>query len=98
MTKKKIKKPSHIHKFKRMNLTRNPDKKPYIVFKCQQPGCVTYFTKLLIEGQLAECWRCGDPFIIDKISSGQEKPHCHECTKRRVKPEVVDLANLVKDI
>jgi hypothetical protein len=98
MTKKKVKLPNHIHKFRRVNLTRNPDKKDYIVLKCMQPGCVTYIPVALGVGQLAECWICGDPFVIDKKSVGHSKPHCIHCIKRKVKPIVENLSDLVKDI
>lgn len=96
--KKKPKKPTHIHKFKRMNLTRNAEKTAYLVLKCQQPGCVTYIPIKLGVGQLAECWICGDPFVIDKVSITHTKPHCTHCIKRKVKPVVADLSELVKDI
>lgn len=98
MTKKKVKLPNHIHKYKRVNLTRDPKKKPYIVFACEQPGCSTYYTELLIIGQLAECWRCGDPFVIDKVSAGHVKPHCSACIKRKLPKIVDDLSKLVENI
>ncbi len=97
MTKKKVKLPNHIHKFKRVDISADP-KKEYIVFACQQPACSTYYTKILIEGKLCECWRCGDPFIIDRISATHAKPHCSTCIKRRAKPEIADLADLIEKI
>lgn len=98
MTKKKTKKHTHIHKLKRLDLTRNPDKKPYLVYACQQPGCNWYIAVMLAIGQVAECWICGDPFVIDKVSITHAKPHCNDCIKRKVKPEVEDLAKLVENI
>lgn len=98
MAKTKVKRPSHIHKYKRINLSRNPGVKPYLVFACQQPACGTYIAVGLIEGKLAECWICGDPFIIDKVSKYHSKPHCSGCIKKKVKPHVEALGDLVKDI
>lgn len=101
--KKKSKSDSHIHKYKRLNLARNYGKgehktKPFIVMACQQPGCPAYYRIELMMGKLAECWICGDPFVIDKVSISHVKPHCSNCIKRKVKPEVADLSDLVKDI
>lgn len=97
MTRKKVKLPVHIHKYKRVNISTNKDK-PYIVMACQQPGCNTYYTILLIIGKLAECWKCGDPFIINKVSSTHAKPHCNDCIVKKVKPEVADLMKLTEGI
>lgn len=97
LQKKKVKLPSHIHKFKRVDLNRNKAK-PYLVMACQQPGCTSYYGAHLIIGKLAECWICGDPFIINKVSSTHAKPHCDNCIVKKVKPEIADLNKLVENI
>lgn len=96
MTKKK--QPSHIHKFIRKNLTRDPKKKPYNVLACVEPGCSAYYVLALCIGKLATCWRCGTPFIIDAVSVDHLKPHCQACIKRKTTPEIDKLTELAEEI
>ena len=95
---KKKKESKHIHKLKKVNLTRNPLKLPYWVLACQEPACSYYIAITLALGKMAKCWICSDPFLIDKVSIGHTKPHCNDCIKRKVKPNVMKLAELVEDI
>lgn len=95
--KKKTKLPDHIHKYKRIDISSNPDK-PYEVLSCQAGGCNSYVPVKLAMGKLAECWICGDPFLLDKISITHRKPHCTNCIKKKIKPEIANLSELVKDI
>lgn len=95
MTKKKL--PNHIHKYKRINLSSDKSK-PYKVLACQQPACNHYITLALGVGKLAECWRCGNPFVIDKISVEHAKPHCHDCTRRKDQHVINELTKLVEGL
>ena len=71
----------HIHQFKRVNLTRNPKKIPYIVYKCQQPDCSTYYPAELVVGKSCECPRCGETFIMEKEHTELENPRCNACRR-----------------
>ena len=84
--------------YKRENLTRNPDKKPYFVFRCIKPACNSHIPVNRALGKLAECNRCNNPFILDKETVQLAKPHCQDCIERKVKPIIDDLSDLVKDI
>jgi len=94
----KVKIPKHIHKYQRQNLTRNPDKAPFLVMACMQPACTHYIAKHLALGKLCECHICGDPFIIDKVSIDHARPHCNDCIKKKVRPEIDALAKLAEGI
>ena len=84
--------PNHLHKYKRVNLTRDPTKKEYLVLKCMKPVCSHYVPLNLALGKLCECNRCGDAMVIDKVSITLALPHCTDCTKRKkVNEETVDL-------
>lgn len=95
---KKVKIPNHIHKFFRKNLSRNPGVKPYLVYACQQPACTYYIPLTLALNKLAECWRCGDPFVMDKYSITLLKPHCNSCIKKPTNVNIEDLSKLAENI
>jgi len=98
MTKKK-KIPDHVHAYVRVNLSRNTKKKPYIVLKCEAPGCSNYIPEMLAVGKLAKCSKCGDPFIMNKVAAlDHKKPHCDDCIKRKVRPEIDALIDLVDNL
>lgn len=89
---KKSTAPNHLHKYKRVNLTRDPAKKEYLVFRCTKPLCSHYVPVTLALGKLCECNRCGDAMVIDKVSVGLALPHCPACTKRKQSnEEAVDI-------
>ena len=69
------KKYSHLHRYTRKKLGKNN----YIVFKCNLAGCDHYVRKELAEGKIAECNRCGQPFILTKAAMQLAKPHCIKC-------------------
>jgi len=94
----KVNIPKHIHMYKRENLTRNPEKKPYMVFRCIKPTCNHHIPLDRALGKIAECCRCNEPFIIDKETIKLAKPHCQNCFKRTEKPTIDLLADFVKDV
>ena len=95
----KKKKPDHVHEYVRMNMSRNPKKEPYVVLKCEAPACNHYMPEKFAVGKLAKCSRCGDPFIMDKTAAiNHKKPHCSDCIKRKLKPELNDLINLANNM
>lgn len=79
MTKKKD---EHIHKFKKVNISTNPNK-PYLVFKCIKPTCAYYISVALALNKLCECNRCHETMILSKDALILVLPHCSKCTKRR---------------
>jgi len=92
----------HLHKFKLKNLSRDPKKEPYYVYACVKPDCTTYIRLELIDGKQAECFRCGEPFIVklNKIKNGKailQKLHCEDCTwdrgKKSKKKEVKEVVD-----
>lgn len=54
-----------------------------VIFKCVLPGCQHYLNDRFIIGKISLCWRCNQPFLIDKQLKELKKPHCHDCTKGR---------------
>lgn len=71
----------HLHRYRRRNLTRDKSKPPYIVFACLKPNCTHWIEVKMALGKEAECYICGNKFIIGKVELGQAKPHCVNCTK-----------------
>lgn len=98
----------HIHKYQRTDIGV---KKPYIVHRCVK-DCSHYIPlvqkdeepywmkspRAFIIGKKAECWRCGNEFIIQFAHMLMAKPHCSNCI-RREKPELSDdiIANILDD-
>jgi|SRR5215471_17894899 len=89
-------KSNHIHRYKKVNLSRDKDK-PYFVYKCVKPMCTHYVPVELAEGKLCECCRCQEPMIINKQvlvgNAGKPltNPHCSDCVKRK-KEKVENVA------
>lgn len=97
----KIKLTKHIHLYKRINLTpkwhkiKNPEKEPFLVLRCQKPTCNHYVRVDLALGKLAECSRCNDPFILDKITVNHASPHCTDCIKSKKKPQIDAITDML---
>lgn len=89
-----------IHKYKRVNLTRNPSKPPYEVFKCVKPFCTNYIAIHLAENKECECWRCSNLMTISKkmIQQGLIKIHCEECTRSNRSKDVNTLAEILEKV
>jgi hypothetical protein len=86
-------KTNHVHKYKRVNISRkiirNSKREPikrddYFVFKCTKPLCTHYVPLNMAEGKMCECNRCGEPMILTKESMLHALPHCLNCIKRKV--------------
>lgn len=78
----RTKNPNHVHRFKKINLARNPGKE-YLVFRCTKPTCSHYIPVELAIGKLCECNRCEQIMVIDKVSITLTLPHCLACTKKK---------------
>lgn len=101
----KIKIPKHLHLYKRIDLVPSYKVKagksmPYLVLACQHPTCSHRIPIKQAIGKMCECWRCGQPMILDKISIELARPHHHECVvKRSAKHETIDkLKELIEGI
>jgi len=77
----------HLHKYKRTSIGR----KKYVVYKCILPLCTHYIEKSLVEGKLAICNKCDKPMVMTKHAMTLAKPHCLDCTNRKVKVVVSEL-------
>ena len=82
----------HIHRYRRVNIGTNG--KEYFVMRCTKPMCKHYTamaTKLsapLLMGNIAECNRCFERFILDKRSLRQASPCCADCVRKVKDPKV----------
>lgn len=94
--------PKHIHRYKKKNLSNSS--KPYLVWACTKIGCSHYLPKVLLKGKMAECSRCGDPFVITTDTLKLSELHCDDCTKRKNKKqlskaqEFLDSLNLDNEV
>jgi hypothetical protein len=92
------KKPSHLHLYKRKNLTRDFTKPPFIVLACTKPFCSHWLRIDLAIGKECECNRCHQPMLLDKHTITLSKPHCQKCIKHKHKPEIDKLSQLVDEL
>lgn len=93
--------PNHLHRYKKVNLSRTPGKE-YLVYSCTKPTCSHYIPIHQSEGKLCECNRCGEPMVIDKRvltglsgSKPLAKPHCPSCTKSRKQDDVAAISEFL---
>ncbi len=91
------KKPDHLHKYKKMNISRRPLDE-YWVYRCMLPTCNHYVPIKLAEGKLCECNRCHELMVITKrtlVHSGGKPmlfPHCENCIERKKPADVHAIA------
>lgn len=78
----------HTHRFQRINIGQKG--KIYLVMKCIKPGCSHYVPMssksncILLKGQIGECNKCLNDFILNKRSLRMAKPICDDCVAHRV--------------
>jgi len=76
-------KTKHPHLYRRVLL------KTKYIMKCQKLGCAHYvhmnskFSVPILKGQIAECNRCHEPFVLDKRALQMERPCCPDCVKHK---------------
>jgi formylmethanofuran dehydrogenase subunit E len=75
-----------IHKYRLKDLARKKDTPPYHVYVCVKQTCSHNIRIDLVDGKIAECNRCGEPFVMKlaKLRHGDRiivRPHCQDCTK-----------------
>jgi hypothetical protein len=98
-----------LHKYKLRDLARKKDTPPYLVYVCVKQYCSHHIRVELVDGKLAECNRCEEPFIMNlaKLKHGDRlvvRPHCDICTKtptrfiekkKKLESSIDDLMNSV---
>ena len=77
--------PDKPHKYLRIKVKGRTSISTYR-WRCVLPGCHHYLLEDFIVGAVCICWRCGDDFVIDKVTK-LLKPHCRKCTRRRDEEE-----------
>lgn len=77
----------HIHKVIKQTLKGNVGK--YTIYKCI--SCPFYVHTKLSFGRVVICWRCGEPFLLERKHTRLQKPHCDNCTKKQEINIVGDL-------
>lgn len=93
------------HLYRRVNIG-NPiirdgkvlGKKKFIVFRCMKPNCSHYVTPPLLEGKIAECSRCHEPFVCDKASKHLANPHCIDCAQKKKKDIMGSTLDFIKEL
>jgi formylmethanofuran dehydrogenase subunit E len=86
----------HLHKYRKVNLTVNPTKAPYWVFKCTLPDCTHYLREDMVEGKMVICNVCDEPMLMTRAAMLLARPHCINCTKFKDKEEKDALADYLK--
>lgn len=91
----------HRHKYRLRNLTRNSKKKPYYVYHCVLEDCTHFVREDLIDGKIAACYKCDEPFKIKeaKIRKGNRrvaKLICDSCVNHRDK-DIVSRVDTIAD-
>jgi hypothetical protein len=94
----------HLHKYKLRDLSRKTPE-PYYVYICTHQDCSHNIRVELVEGKIAECNRCGDPFIMKlaKLKHGGKlivRPHCDDCTKtpQRIKEKKKHIERSIDEL
>jgi len=77
----------NIHKYMKVN------GKESVIYRCMEPGCSHWIRSIFIVNRIAKCWYCGNNFIITKELARLTKPHCDNCTNKKVKPVKPSEAN-----
>lgn len=66
-----------IHRYRLVNLTRDPKKAKFLVYKCNLPDCSHYVRIDLAHNKAALCNKCDEPFILANsiiYANGRERP------------------------
>lgn len=96
---------THLHRYRLKDLARKKDTPPYLVYVCIKQDCSHHIRVDLVDGKVAECNRCSEPFVMKlaKLKHGDRiivRPHCEECTKtpERIKEKKKKIENSIDDL
>lgn len=70
---------NHLHRYERHKTRKD-------IYKCVHPECTHYNSADMIVGKKAECSKCGNPMIIDKIQALRYKNKhltCLDCSNSK---------------
>ncbi len=93
---------NHLHKYKKIDLSRKRGKEKFLVYRCQVPTCSHYIPLTLAEGRVCECNRCGGVMVITKATLTRSNggamalPHCDDCIQRKNAPEILEVAGFLE--
>ena len=92
------KKTDHLHSYKKTNLGRKGNK--FYVLKCTKSNCPHFIRYELAAGKTAECPKCHEPYVLDKLALTLATPHCINCTKYKEKTREAarSITSLVEDL
>jgi ssDNA-binding Zn-finger/Zn-ribbon topoisomerase 1 len=72
------KRPPHIHKYMRVLWGKNQTP----VMRCVIPDCSHYIHMEMAVNRRSICWKCGAPFVMDKVATTRKKPKCSNCAHK----------------
>ena len=93
---------NHLHKYKKVDLSRKKGKDPFLVYQCQVPTCTHYIPITLAIGKVCECNRCGGVMVITKSTLTRSNggamlmPHCDDCIRRKNVETIIDVASFLE--
>jgi hypothetical protein len=67
-------------------------------YRCGKDGCPTILHYEIIIGRIGECWRCKQPFTINKRSLRNKYLHCLACTNGRLANKEDSVDSLLSGI
>lgn len=79
----------HIHRYTRIDLSRDKNKPRVWVMRCNLPRCNSYTfmkTKMscpALKGKEALCNRCGEEFLLNKRALQMANPCCDGCVLKK---------------
>ena len=86
------KKETHIHKYIRVRLGK------HIVYKCSLANCTHFLRRELVVGRLSICWRCGEPFVMNRESITLARPRCTTCKKTAKKADIAAITEFIEKV
>ena len=73
---------NHLHKLKRYKYGNGAP-----IYFCTLPDCSFRSPVALMLGKKVLCNQCGNPFVMNENSIRRAKPHCENCSRRKVTDE-----------
>ena len=84
----------HAHKYLRYLTLKQKIK----MYRCVLPDCTHTTLVDHAMNKVAVCWRCGEDFLMSKISVTLERPHCTACTQSKKGKAPVDIHDFFTSI
>jgi len=85
----------NLHKLHKYQRVRNHPKGRRDLFMCMDPHCKHRINAIWLDGRAAECYYCGEEFIITKKKlQKQGYLHCDNCRRGGKPPSLLNLEDL----